>query len=197
MLKVNKIPKVLFIKGVFKKDCVTDDMFDKKIMENVFDNKAMGMGFDEQEDFSVSYNKLPATFENIDVWPKTTNLICWNCHQAFNTIPVFIPGVIEPTTSKDPENSKQKFVISVYGVFSSFGCALSFVESRNYPLNEKIEIHNKLNLLHRLFYGTKMTDTNYFPCIYTTIPYGGDKTIDEFRDEMKKFKRENIPVKKN
>ena len=29
------IPKILFIKGVFKKDCIQDDIFEKKIFENI------------------------------------------------------------------------------------------------------------------------------------------------------------------
>ena len=34
MFKTTIIPKILFIKGVFKKDCVSDDIFEKKILEN-------------------------------------------------------------------------------------------------------------------------------------------------------------------
>ena len=33
-IKETKIPKLLFIKGTFKKDCINDDIFDKKIIEN-------------------------------------------------------------------------------------------------------------------------------------------------------------------
>lgn len=200
MPKVKKIPKVLFIKGVFKKDCMTDDIFDKKIMESISeDNRSIS--FLEQDDLNLDYVKLPNTFEHIDAWPKSTNLLCWNCHQSFNGIPVFIPSVIEPITTKESlfDNKRtmgdQKFVIGVYGIFSSFGCAFSYIDTHNYTLTERIEMYNKLNLLHKLFYGTKIKDISYFPSIFNTKPYGGNMNLDEFRMEMEKYKKENICLK--
>lgn len=198
MLKAKKVPIVLFIKNVFKKDCVTDDIFDKKIMENIDDN--MPTQYDQFE-LDITYTKLPKIFTNMETWPKTTNLLCWNCHQTFTGIPVFIPGVIEPIskpleTEYDGLNSKSlSFSMSVYGVFSSFGCAFSYVESHNYSLSERTEIISKLKMLHKIFYNRKIKDVPYFPSIFSTIQYGGDKTLDEFRNEMEQYKKENLAVR--
>ena len=35
MISVLSVPKVLFIKSVFKRDCYSDDIFEQKIIENL------------------------------------------------------------------------------------------------------------------------------------------------------------------
>ena len=202
MIKTSKLPKILFIKGVFKKDCVSDDIFEKKILENItIDN--MQILQQENDQLSTEYNftnyiKLPNVFTNIDSWPKTTNLLCWYCGQTFTTVPVFIPGVIEPVMSKsheERESAGQQVLISTSGVFSSFGCAYAYVQEHSFSLSEKTEMCCKLQLLHKLFYGKKMKDISEYPKPYVMKQYGGDLTIEEFNKLMEKCNIEQKPKK--
>lgn len=181
-----KIPKILFIKGVFKKDCSTDDIFEKKILENIDlpnDEIISSEAIDEQKKF-ISYDKLPSIFENYDMWPKRTNIHCWHCTLNFDTTPVFIPKVIEPKSNKklDYESDKMTYSISTYGIFCSFGCANKFIESRNYSIIEKIEMNNKLKLLHKFFYKKIMTDYVSYPDPYQMQQYGGNLSPEEFKE---------------
>lgn len=191
-----KIPKILFIKGVFKKDCITDDIFDRKIIENasVLDNITSLSNEDAIATASfVNYKKLPPIFENIDTWCKSTNLLCWNCTLNFDSIPVFIPGVIEPchkaktNENQDDAKNNQQFSISVHGVFCSFGCAKTYVDTHNYSISDKIETHSKLKLLYKIFYNKKMKDIPSYPALTQMKQFGGDLSIVEFKDLIRKY----------
>ncbi len=183
-----KIPKILFIKGVFKKDCSTDDIFEKKILENINsqNNEISCSNESEEQKKFISYDKLPSIFENFDMWPKRTNIQCWHCTLGFETTPVFIPKVIEPKTNRrlDYDSDKMTYSISTYGVFCSFGCANKFIETRNYTIIEKIEMTNKLRLLHKFFYNRLMNDYVSYPDPYQMQQYGGDLSPEEFKEMM-------------
>jgi hypothetical protein len=191
-----KIPSILFIKGVYKKDCSNDDIFEKKILENT---PSVEIDFNGDIDISdissitncnnfVNYEKLPNIFESIETWQKKTKLKCWNCTLSFTSIPVFIPKVIEPNFGKG--KNKKNYSISVHGVFCTFACAKQHVENRNYSLSERVETLNKLKLLYKLFYGDKMKDTPSTTTPFQMKQYGGDLTEDEYLEL-----RENTPIK--
>jgi hypothetical protein len=194
LIKSTNIPKILFIKGIFKKDCLSDDIFEKKILENTLpetecinSNEVIinGTSF-------INYEKLPNIFSNIETWQKKSNLSCWNCTLQFTSIPVFIPKVIEPITIKNKierENSdEQKFSISVEGVFCSFGCTRQFIETRNYSISDRTETLNKLRLLHKLFYNNnKMRELTYYPTPLIMKRFGGELTEIEFKEELNKY----------
>lgn len=182
-----KIPKILFTKGVFKKDCSTDDIFEKKILENislVTEDIITSNAIEEDRKY-VSYDKLPSIFESFETWPKKTNVHCWHCTLNFDTIPVFIPKVIEPKSNRrivDINNINNNYSISTFGVFCCFGCANKFIQCRNYSLIEKIEMTNKLKLLHKFFYNKLMQDYISYPDPYQMQQYGGDLTPEEFKE---------------
>lgn len=213
-IKSNKVPKILFIRGVFKKDCLNDDIFDRKYNENasIVDINSNILN-DEQYQLDnlliTNYEKLPPIFNSIETWKKKTNLLCWSCTLSFNTIPVFIPKVIEPMSTKDQtefekysntvsktnskSNSKtnQKFSISVYGVFCTFGCAIHYIESHNYSITDRTEAKCKLKILHKLYYNKDMKDISYYPSPSQMKKFGGDLTDEEYKESMEKYKKEN------
>jgi len=97
LIKGVSVPKILFIKGIFKKDCTSDDIFEKRILENshvveaevdISSTEVIVNG----ESFT-NYEKLPSIFTNIETWKKKSNLACWNCTLFFTTVPIFIPKV--------------------------------------------------------------------------------------------------------
>lgn len=184
LIKSAKVPKVLFIKGAFKKDCLTDDIFDKKILENATID-VMANIMDLPDNDFVNYEKLPSVFTNIDSWVKRSNLLCWNCNLSFKTTPIFIPGVIEPSTTKN-KTSEKNLTISVHGVFCYFGCALQYIETRNYTLSSRAESLNKLKLLHKLFYNKKIKELSYYPNPMQLKQFGGDLSTEEFESEKER-----------
>lgn len=79
---------VLFLQGVFKKDCKKmEDMFHDRLM---FDNTI-------NKDTKV-YDKIPVSFTSLDDWLKSTNITCWYCHRTFKNRPWFEPLSIEPVS---------------------------------------------------------------------------------------------------
>jgi hypothetical protein len=198
MISGIKIPKILFIKGVFKKDCCSDDLLEKKVLESVSHSFSEGIIINDilssdnvsYSDTPLYYDKLPTIFESLDTWPKKTNLLCWYCTLSFDTVPIFIPKVIEPI-SKKTESSDSKFTFSVHGVFCSFGCACQYTKITNYNIVEQIEILSKLKLLHKHLCNKKMVEYVSYPNIYQMKQYGGDLTTDQFKELIKKFRNDN------
>jgi hypothetical protein len=194
MIISHNVPKILFIKGVFKKDCLTDDLFTNKILENAHisdiskeditnlnESNNISTGFMSEMTQYTNYEKLPTSFYGLNSWPQRTNIHCWHCTLSFDGRPVFIPKVIEPTPSKDTSISKKEYNISVYGVFCSFACANTYINTRNYGIADKIDNINKLKFLYKLFNNVKMTDIVNSPNPYKLKKFGGDLTNDEFR----------------
>ena len=109
-IKEYKIPKILFLRGVFIKDCIPlDDIFERQLIEQL-----------NIENPIVTYNDFPSIFTNLNSWIKKTNLKCWYCDLNFDNMPVFIPKVIEHSGLNTDYN------ISSYGCFCSFCCATEY-----------------------------------------------------------------------
>jgi hypothetical protein len=186
-----KASKVLFIKGVFKKDCVSDDIFEKRILERIDNTIDQPIPLNGESTYTsnfISYEKLPSIFEDINTWQKQTNLLCWNCSLSFTSIPVFIPQVIEPYSHK--HNDNVKYSIGVHGVFCSFICAKHYVKTNYHTLVDRIETLNKLELLYTLFYNAKMKDITDYPSPLQMKQYGGDLSVEEFTTLLEASKKE-------
>lgn len=192
------VPKVLFIKGVFKKDCVEDDFLERKVIDTINNEACIGdvinnivtevneYTYDNTKN-KIAYKKLPSVFESLHDWPEKTNLLCWHCSLSFDTVPIFIPKVIEPVISK---TKKTKYSIGVYGVFCSFGDAAEFIKNSNWLLIDKIETMNKLKHLYKIFYGTQLKEIVSYPSVFDMIQYGGDLEISQYRELINKYKTE-------
>ncbi len=188
MIGVN-LPKVLFIKDVFKRDCVEDDFLEKKIIDTLNDPILISELLPEVNchgDFiHTGYEKLPSLFETLEKWPKQTNLLCWHCSLPFDTIPVFIPKVIEPVISRTKKN---KYSIAVYGVFCSFGDAAEFINTRSWLIGDRVEATHKLRHLYKIFYGKSINEYVSYPSIYEMIQYGGNITPAQYKAAINQFK---------
>lgn len=191
-----RVPKVLFIKGVFKKDCTSDDFLEKKVIDTInnettTDNIVSSIITDIHEvnyytnSQKIPYKKLPSIFETLEQWPKKTNLLCWHCSLPFDNIPIFIPKVIEPVISKVKTN---KYSIGVNGVFCSFGDAMEFIKNSSWSLMDKIESVNKLKHLYKIFFNMPLKDIVLYPSIYDMVQYGGDMEINKYREVINQFK---------
>jgi hypothetical protein len=131
------------------------------------------------------FEKLPSVFESIIDWPTSTNILCWNCNLPFASTPIFIPTSIEPIISKIKEN---KYSIGVKGVFCWFSCAWHFIHNRQMDLIDRIETLNKLKFLHKLITGNPMKDIVSYPSPFEMKQYGGDLTIEQYREKIARYK---------
>lgn len=153
-----KESKILFIKGVFIKDCMPmDDIFEQQIEEQ--------LNLDHPV---ILYTQMPSIFRSLKTWVKKTNVKCWYCDLNFDNIPVFIPKIIEKTYLCDEYN------ISTYGCFCSFSCAAKFNNLYNQRICVNVDIRDKLVFLFNIFYGRVIKEITPSPDKYIMKQYGGD-----------------------
>jgi hypothetical protein len=168
-----KLAKILFIKGVFIKDCIPDDdIFERQIIEQLNYNTS----------YIEIYNKLPLIFKSFDSWMKKTNLNCWYCDLKFDSVPIFIPKIIEPSRVPDQYN------ISTFGCFCSFSCAISYNNLYNNRLCENIHIKDMLLFLYKLFNKKSIKEIFQSPSKYQMKQYGGDLEQIQYKNLIIKLK---------
>jgi hypothetical protein len=162
-------PSVLFIKGVFIKDCIPiDDMFDARILERAKDELV----------YPDPFTPLPTIFYGFDTWPKTTNLRCYYCDRTFETTPFFIPKTIEP--------SKEGYTMSTEGCFCTFNCAVHHVDLYYQKIHDNLNKKNMIKLLYRVFHGVQVSEIPPSPSKYEMICYGGELSHQEYGKKMPK-----------
>jgi len=164
------VPKVLFIKGVFIKDCIPiDDLFDEQIMDQL-----------EEDSIEINtYNALPSMFYNMKQWPTKTNLRCFYCDRNFDTIPKFVPKTIEP--------SKDGYTMATEGCFCTFNCGASYINLIYPKIHDKLNKKNMLKLLYKVFTGKTTTEIQCSPSKYGMIHYGGDINNQDYGKSISKI----------
>ena len=171
-IKEYKIPKILFIKGVFIKDCILiDDIFEKQIIEQL-----------NIENPIISYNNFPSIFTNLETWIKKTNIKCWYCDLNFNNMPVFIPKIIENTGL----NADYKIITS--GCFCSFCCAMSYNNLYFPKICDNINNKDMIKFLYKIFNNTKIKEILPSPSKYIMNQYGGDVDSFIYRNKLNEIK---------
>lgn len=158
-----RTPTVLFIKGVFVKDCVPiDDLFDERMMERARDDP-LEVG---------TFVPLPTVFYGYDTWPDTTNIRCYYCDRTFETTPIFIPRTVEP--------SPNSYIMSTEGCFCSFNCAVSFIDLHYHKVHDALNKKNMLRLLYRVRHGKQVSEILPAPSKYRMTCYGGNLSQQEY-----------------
>lgn len=171
-IKEYKIPKILFLRGVFIKDCIPlDDIFERQIIEKLnIDNPI------------VTYNDFPSIFTNLNSWIKKTNLKCWYCDLNFDNMPVFIPKIIEHS------GLNTNYSISTYGCFCSFCCATTYTNLYYQKICDNIKIKEMTRFLYRIFKGHAIKEILQSPSKYIMTQYGGDTDASTYRGMVNKLK---------
>ena len=159
-------PTVLFIKGVFIKDCVPiDDMFDARILERAKDEPV----------FVDAFTPLPTIFHGFETWPKSTNIRCYYCDRTFETVPIFIPKTIEYSI---------KYTIATEGCFCTFNCAIRHIDLYYIKIHDNLNKKNMLKLLYRIRYGNQVSEIPPAPSKYEMMCYGGELSQQEYGKKM-------------
>jgi hypothetical protein len=168
-----KVSKILFIRGVFIKDCIPiDEIFEQQIIEQL-----------NMENPPIMYDKIPTTFTNLRTWVKKTNIKCWYCDLNFDNMPIFIPKLIENTGTPDTYN------ISTFGCFCSFCCAMSFNNIHNHKICMNIQVKEMLLFLYRIFNNVVIDEVLASPDRYEMKQYGGDTDSMTYRNKINKLKK--------
>lgn len=176
------VPKILFLRDVYVRDLQTvDQMFENKIMEELKDNLKFSNDLfnnDLQQSSTYTkpikeYIKNPTTFETVNTWILSTNLLCWYCNNKFADKPKFIPKVIEP-------NLNGKLSIVVEGNFCRWGCCMAYINEKYPKLIENTEKRTQINYLYYIWNGCYPKIIESAPNKYLQKPYGGDLTVEEY-----------------
>lgn len=143
-------PKILFLPGVFLKDCPRpEDESSEEIIELDDDLDTIATDVTELE-LSVKcrpsikkYDSIPTQFTGRDSWPKSTNLLCWYCNQPFDNFPWAIPiscsknliaddsdvtDVSDASLLESFGTFKEALVMDVHGNFCSCSCSLTYIK---------------------------------------------------------------------
>jgi hypothetical protein len=181
-------PKILFIKNVFINDCILmDDLMEQKLMDEANETS-------ETKQIDDKYTKLPSIFFDLNTWPKKTDILCWNCDRTFFDIPIFIPKTMEP----NPIHGG-KYIISTYGCFCSFNCALTHILLYFPKHHDQINKIGMLKLLFKEFYGIPPIDLIPAPQRFKMIQYNGTITLHEYVLIIKDLQRKsglNVTMKR-
>ena len=145
---------VLFLPGVFKKDC--------RRVEEIFIDR-----FNDTPDYD-KYDKIPTHFTTIEAHPTHTNLKCWSCCMNFKTRPWFEPM------------GWSKNSIAIRGNFCGPCCVVAHIKLHTSSLAAQ---HNKINMLkyvYEIFTGNRVITIK--PAIPHTcmLEYGGDTTPEAY-----------------
>lgn len=165
-----KIPQILFINGVFLKDCVQiDDIFEQRLLDNL----------SESETQDVVYDRLPSYFSRLSTWVKKTNIKCWYCDLNFDTAPVFIPLILEHIGGDE-------YNISVKGCFCGFACAQKHIDIHHQDICNNTKFSDMLRHLHFIFTGERIDEIEPASDKHDMVQYGGTKTKEDYRKEHAK-----------
>lgn len=168
-------PYILFLKGVSLDDIISiEDLFNKEIIEA---DRNIIISNDKKKEEELLWDKIPQTFTSLENWPKNTNIRCWFCTLKFKSVPWFI--------IKSISNTQDGKVMNVKGNFCSCGCLMGFVK-KNYSNREHFDIYHNVYTLYTILTGKKKMTIKPSPDIYNLKLYGGDMTIEEYREELER-----------
>jgi hypothetical protein len=149
------------------------EYYTKKIkeLENKNINKMIGKRVYETD---VKFNYMDAS---VNKWKNETDIHCWWCCHNFESPPVSIPEKIYDKT------------YHVFGCFCSFNCAYSYnININDYKIWERLSM---LKSLYTKMYNEK-TDILPAPPRKALSMFGGHISIEEFRNNNIKFKKEYL-----
>ena len=159
--------------------------------ENDIYNKINMMTFSEEkveytESDKRETNKKRGFFEimhefiHTDNWLDKTDISCWWCCHQFDSVPIGLPIKYD--------NNKKKF--HVKGVFCSFSCMLAYKKDNPHYKSKQ----DLINFLYTKLTGTFLLDINLCPAPprCSLKMFGGELSIDQFRNSFKEHKIYNM-----
>ena len=142
-------------------------------------------------------DKIRKYFYNVQSWKSHTNILCWSCNRRHRSRPKFIPiGKIKLVFKSDefiPDGEHD--VYEVYGNFCSIYCALYYLYNINDIHFQSLDKNNIARMIYELFnifHPEKVKNRKIIYIPYDIdktkmIQYGGDKSYEEFEEDLRKL----------
>jgi hypothetical protein len=111
---------------------------------------------------------LMGAHTDLNKWPESTSICCWNCCHPFEGVPV-------PATSKVNRLGK---LTKCHGVFCSFNCSKRYILDKN--THGVWEAASLLSLLHYNVVGRHISIKTAPPRICLAM-FGGNMSIEQYR----------------
>jgi len=163
--KNSSCKNILFLYGVFKKDCINvEESLEDRLLPSIDENE-----------FSTQYDKIPSEFTSLYEWVQSTNLLCWHCDAQFETLPIFIPEYIT-------ELPNDRIIMKVRGNFCSFPCASGYNKIHTSG-ERRWERSMFLIRLYKIFYGKSIDEIPAAPCKTYMAQYGEKSWTREQYDD--------------
>ena len=168
-----KEQNILFLKGIHLQDLIpVEEIYQKELLNNLENNVT-----------EIFYDKLSKHFSTIQNWKKSTNIRCWYCSLKFKNIPWFL---IENTNY-----TSDGITYDIDGKFCSCGCLLGYI-NKNYNKRDHFDIYQSVYKLYKIIYNKNIKEIIESPSKYILKIYGGDSSIEEFQNEIKRINKLNI-----
>jgi hypothetical protein len=154
------------------------DVFIKKLENEVTNLKkiisdTMGSGINQKKVVRMDIDIVNVDGDDTLIRSKT-DIACWWCTEQFSTLPCFIPE----------KHEGNKYY--VFGCFCSYGCAASYnCDMNDYCVWDRFSLIKKL--YRELFGETELVIAAPRQCLKK---FGGILSIDEFRNNMIKNRKE-------
>jgi len=110
--------------------------------------------------------------------PNKTDFSCYWCRHPFSTIPIGCP------IKKDSE----KYIVD--GIYCSFNCILAFLDSTRHSMYDNSNM--LLSNIYNNLFDSDLASVIPAPSWKLLKEYGGNKSIEEFRDNFNKIEYKNV-----
>ena len=171
---VNKLENYHKENNIFDKICSVEFSGNENEIDLETDNKIDDIQINNR---IKGYFELMRRFVCSDKWLYNTDVCCWWCCHTFDTVPIGNPDRYYTNVEK----------FRVKGVFCSFSCLMAY-------RNDSCKKYSSTNYLVKFMYskltGTFLLDSNLTPAPPRSClkMFGGDLTIEEFRNSFRENK---------
>jgi len=121
MKSIRPAPRILIVLGV---------TLDQLLMTSEIELNPSGPEFETE--LMQTFSEIPKRFTGVSNWPKSTNLLCWECGFQFTSYPKFVP--INPCRGENGEDE-----CDVEGNFCEWSCVLREIKTQ-YPPNQQSDL---------------------------------------------------------
>lgn len=151
---------------------------DNNVIDKLFANEdnVENKNYNQEQNRKKGFFEILANFIHNDSWLDKTDVCCWWCCHSFDTVPLGLP--------EKYDELMKKFLVK--GVFCSFSCMMAY--------KKEIKRDCTKDYLIKFLY-TKLTGTFLLDAHLEPAPprcslkmFGGDLTIEEFRNSFQENK---------
>lgn len=142
---------IIFLKNIFYSklnqkltNSVSFTSIDDQSINKEYDN-SIDKIINQNTDYQYKYSDetIPNIYINNDIWPKQTNILCWNCNMKFDNQPKFIPIKLNKNANGEDE-------FDVLGNFCSLPCSIRYLYDYIKDLNKKYEYEKLIKYLYKI-----------------------------------------------